>query len=106
MAVMQEFVAIPMEGGFRVYGVPDFPVGKMAIGQHSLKLHVEGPVWVRPPRVELTPAQWERWLVQLREAGWLVEVGPFWTTDLNREIKPEELIPWEVVRDELLSSIH
>ena len=27
MIVRQEFVAIPVEGGVRVYGVPDFPLG-------------------------------------------------------------------------------
>jgi hypothetical protein len=104
MVVTQEFVAIPMEGGFRVYGVPDFPVGNMAIGPHALKLHVEGPVWVRQPRVELTRAQWERWLVQLKEAGWSVAVEPFWTADLNKEIDPADTVPWEVFRDELLRS--
>src|SRR5690349_25105053 len=104
MVVTQEFGAIPLEGGFRIYGVPDFPVGTMPIGPHALKLHVEGPVWVRQPRVELTQAQWERWQVQLKEAGWLVEVGPFWTGRPFEELNPEDLVPWEEFRDELLRS--
>ncbi len=104
MVVTQEFVAIPVEGGYRVYGDLDFPVGTMPIGPHALKLHVEGPVWVRQPRVELSKAQWERWLVQLREAGWLVEVGPFWTGRPYEELKPEDFVRLEDVRDELLRS--
>jgi hypothetical protein len=104
MVVTQEFVVIPMEGGVRVYGVPDFPVGTTPIGPHALKLHVEGPVWVRQPRIELTQAQWERWQVQLRDAGWLVTVEPFWTADLSKDIDPADLMPWEEFRDELLRS--
>ncbi len=104
MIVIQEFVVIPMEGGVRVYGARDFPVGTTAIGPHGLKLHVEGPVWVRPPRIDLTQAQWENWQVQLREAGWLVTVEPFWTGRPYEELKPEDFVPWEEVRDELLRS--
>jgi hypothetical protein len=103
MVVTQEFVVIPVEGGVRVHGVQDFPL-KTGVGQNAQKLHVEGPVWVRPPRTELTQAQWERWQVQLQEAGWSVTAEPLWTTDLNREINPEDLVPWEEFRDELLRS--
>jgi hypothetical protein len=103
MIVTQEFVVIPVEGGVRIHGVPDFPPGT-AIGPHALKLHVEGPVWVRQPRTELTQAQWERWQVQLREAGWFVTVEPFWTSDPSKDLNPEDLVPWEEFRDELLRS--
>jgi hypothetical protein len=58
MVVTQEFVVIPVEGGVRVHGVPDFPL-KTSVG---------------------------------------------WTTDLTREINPEELVPWEEYREELLRS--
>jgi hypothetical protein len=98
MIVRQEFVVIPVEGGVRVYGVRDFPSGT-AVGPHAQKLHVEGPVWVRQPDSELTQAQWERWLEQLRDAGWSVTVEPLWTG------KPSgRYVRLEDVRDELLRS--
>jgi hypothetical protein len=103
MTVTQDLAIIPIDGGVRIHGVPDFPPGT-AVGPHAKVLHVQGPVWVRQPRTELTEAQFERWLAQLEEAGWSVTVEPFWTTDLTREIDPAELVPWEVFKDELLRS--
>ncbi len=103
MIVRQEFVAIPVEGGVRVYGVPDFPLGT-PIGPDAQKLHVEGPVWVRQPDSELTLSQWEEWLEQLRHAGWSVTVGPFWTGKPFEELTPDDFVPWEEFRDELLRS--
>jgi hypothetical protein len=104
MIVTQEFVVIPIEGGVRIHGVPDFPRGTIT-GPNALKLHVEGPVWVRQPRTELTQAQWERWQVQLKEAGWSVTVEPLWTGKAFEELDPEDCVPWEEFRDELLRSI-
>ncbi len=103
MIVRQEFVVIPAEGGVRVYGASDFPVGT-PVGPDAQKLHVEGPVWVRQPYPELTRAQWEEWLQQLRDAGWSVTVGPFWTGRPFEEFEPEKSVPWEEFRDELLRS--
>jgi len=103
MVIRQDFVVIPIEGGVRVYGVPDFPLGT-AVGPHAQKLHVEGPVWVRQPDRELTQAQWERWLDRLRGAGWSVTVEPLWTGKPFEELTPEDFVPWEEFRDELLRS--
>jgi hypothetical protein len=103
MIVRQEFVVIPMKGGVRVYGPRDFPSGT-PIGPHAQKLHVEGPLWIRQPDPELTSAQWEEWLVQLRDAGWSVTLGPFWTGKSYEELKPEDFVRLEDVRDELLRS--
>jgi hypothetical protein len=103
MIVSQEFVVIPMEAGVRVYGASDFPLGT-PIGPEGQKLHVEGPVWVRPPDPELTRSQWEEWLDQLRNAGWSVSVGPFWTGKPFEELTPEDFVPWDEFRDELLRS--
>jgi hypothetical protein len=98
MIVSQQFVIIPVEGGVRVYGAADFPSGT-PIGPDAEKLHVEGPVWVRQPCPELTRAQCEEWLQQLRDAGSSVTVGPFWTG------KPSgRYVRLEDVRDELLRS--
>jgi hypothetical protein len=103
MTVAQDFVVIPIEGGVCIHGVPDFPPGT-TVGPHAKVLHVQGPVWVRQPRTELTEAPWERWLVQLKEAGWSVTVEPIWTADLTKDVDPENTVPWEVFRDELLRS--
>jgi hypothetical protein len=103
MIVRQDFVVIPIEGGVRIHGVPDFPL-EIGVGPHAQKLHVEGPVWVRQPRTELTLAQWERWQVQLKEAGWSVTVGPLWTGKPFEELTPDDFVPWEEFRDELLRS--
>jgi hypothetical protein len=104
MIVTQEFVVIPFEGGVRIYGVKDFPSGTIT-GPNALKLHVEGPVWVRQPRIELTQAQWDRWQVQLKEAGWTATVGPLWTGKPFEELTPDDFVPWEEFRDELLRSV-
>jgi hypothetical protein len=98
MKVMQEFLVLPMEGGVRVYGVHDFPHNKF-IGRDAQKLHVEGPLWLRPPKTELTHEWWERWQVMLKEAGWSVTLEPLWT------LKPSgRYVRLEDVRDELLRS--
>ncbi|HZW34229.1 MAG TPA: hypothetical protein VFF52_26135 [Isosphaeraceae bacterium] len=98
MDITQEFLVLPCEGGVRVYGVHDFPSGTW-VGRDAQKLHVVGPVWVRPPRPELTAAQWEKWQDILREAGFSVTVGPFWTSTPSGRY---HLL--EDVRDELLRS--
>jgi hypothetical protein len=98
MAVTEEFLVLPWEGGFRVYGVYNYPHHKF-IGRDAQRLHVEGPVWVRPPQTELTRRQWEHWLIRLKEAGWSVMLGPFWTGQPS-----EEFVLLEDVRDELLRS--
>jgi hypothetical protein len=88
----------PFRGGVRVYGVHDFPSGTW-IGRDAQKLQVVGPVWVRPPRPELTVAQWEKRQDILREAGFSVTVEPFWTsTPSDRDHLLED------VREELLRS--
>src|SRR5947199_9437671 len=98
MDVTQEFLVLPCDGGVRIYGVHDFPSGTW-VGRDAQKLHVVGPVWVRPPRPELTEAQWQKWQVMLREAGFSVTVGPFWTTTPSGRYHG-----LEDVRDELLRS--
>jgi hypothetical protein len=103
MTVTQEFVVIPIEGGVRIHGVPDWPPGTVT-GPNALKLHVEGPVWVRQPRTELAQAQWEKWQVLLKEAGWSVTIEPLWTGKAFEDLDPEDLVPWEDFRDELLRS--
>ena len=103
MAVTEEFLVLPWEGGVRVYGVHYFPHNRF-IGRDAQRLHVEGPLWVRPPQPELTRSQWERWLVMLKEAGWSVTLGPFWTGKPYEELRPEDFVRLEDVRDELLRS--
>ena len=98
MDVTEEFLVLPSNGSVRIYGVHDFPSGTW-IGRDAQKLRVVGPVWVKPPRPELTEAQWQRWQDQLRSAGFLVAVEPFWTSALSGPSQP-----LEDVLDELLRS--
>ena len=49
MDITEEFLVLPCEGGFRIYGVRDFPSGTW-VGHDAQKLRVVGPVWVKPPR--------------------------------------------------------
>ena len=66
MDVTQEFLVPTLErDGVLIYGVRDFPSGT-AIGRDAQRIRIVGPVWVRPPRPELTEAQWENWQAQLR----------------------------------------
>jgi hypothetical protein len=98
MDVTEEFLVLPLNGNFRIYGVRDFPSGT-AISRDAQKLRVVGPVWVKPPRPELTEAQWVRWQAQLQSAGFSVTVEPFWTSSPSGRSQP-----LEAVRDELLRS--
>src|SRR5437763_15126936 len=107
--VTEEFLVVPSNGSVRIYGVHDLPSGTF-IGRDAQKLRVVGPVWVKPPRPELAEAQWPRWQDRLREAGFSVTLGPFWTNP-NAFLPLEEMIrggatsrPLEEVRDELLRS--
>ena len=98
MTIMQEFLVLPMEGGVRLCGVRDLPHSHF-IGRDAQRLRIEGPLWVRPPKTELTLEWWERWQVMLEEAGWSVTVEPFWTGEPSgRYVRLED------VRDELLRS--
>ena len=99
MDVTQEFLVLPSNGAVLIYGVRDFPSGT-AIGRDAQRLRVVGPVWVRPPRPELTKAQWESWQNQLRSAGFSATVGPFWTSTPSGHFQP-----LEAVLDELLRSV-
>jgi hypothetical protein len=98
MDVTQEFLVLPNEGGVRIYSVRDFPSGTW-VGRDARKLHVVGPVWVRPPQPELTEVQFQTWQDMLQNAGYSVEVGPFWTTTPSGRYHD-----LEDVRDELLRS--
>jgi hypothetical protein len=98
MVIAEEFLVLPRDESVRVYGVYNYPHDQF-IGRDAQRLRVEGPVWVRPPRTELTAAQWERWLERLKEAGWSVALGPFWTGEPS-----DEFVPLEDVRDVLLRS--
>jgi hypothetical protein len=98
MAVTQEFLVLPSSGTVRVYGVREFPSGTF-VDRDAKRMRVAGPVWVRPPRAELTEPQWESWRAQLQSAGFSVTVEPFWTSSPSGHYQP-----LEAVLDELLRS--
>jgi hypothetical protein len=97
MDVTEEFLVLPSDGSFRIYGVHDFPSGTF-VGRDAKRLRVIGPVWVKPPRPELTEAQWEQWQVQLRSAGFSVTVEPFWTSSPSGHYQPLEAVLGELLR--------
>jgi len=98
MVVTQEFLVLPSNGAIRIYGVRDFPSGSF-VDRNAKRMRVVGPVWVRPPRAELTESQWESWQRQLQSAGFSVTVEPFWTATPSGRYQP-----LEPVLDELLRS--
>ena len=55
MDVTQEFLVLPSNGAVLIYGVRDFPSGT-PVGRDAQRIRIVGPVWVRPPRPELTQA--------------------------------------------------
>lgn len=97
MTVTQEFLVVPSNGRRLVYGVDSLPAGTI-IGAEAERLRIEGPVWVKPPRVDLTSVQWESWMGQLRDAGFKVEVGPFWTTTPAGRFQPLSEVVDELLR--------
>jgi hypothetical protein len=99
MVVTQEFLVLPSNGAVRIYGVRDFPSGTF-VDRDAKRMRVVGPVWVRPPRAELTESQWESWQAQLQSAGFSVTVEPFWTSTPSGRYQP-----LEAVLDELLRSV-
>jgi hypothetical protein len=97
MAVTQEFVVLPAEEAVRIYGVRDFPSGTF-VDREAKRMRVVGPVWVRPPRTELTGAQWQSWQTQLQSAGFSVTVEPFWTSSPSGQYQPLEAVLDELRR--------
>ena len=93
MIVTQEFVVIPIEGGVRIHGVPDFPSGT-PVGPHGQKLHVEGPVWVRQPDTELTQAQWETVAGPAQGRRMVRHGRAVLDREAFEELEPEDLCGW------------
>jgi hypothetical protein len=96
MAITQEFLVLLSDGTHRVLGVDQLPPG-IQVGPDARRLRVVGPLWVKPPRAELTALQWEAWQARLRSAGFTVAVEPFWTSAPSGHYET-----LETVADELL----
>jgi hypothetical protein len=97
MDVTQEFLVLPSNGAVLIYGVRDFPSGT-PVGRDAQRLRVVGPVWVRPPRPELTESQWESWQAQLQSVGFSVAIEPFWTSSPSGRSQPLEAVLDELRR--------
>jgi hypothetical protein len=96
MVITQEFLVLSSQENLRVLGVEQLPPG-IEVGQDARRLRVLGPLWIKPPRPEMTISQWEAWQGQLRSAGFTVSIEPFWTSAPSGSYEP-----LEVVADELL----
>jgi hypothetical protein len=96
MVITQEFLVLSSHESLRVLGVEQLPPG-IEVGQDARRLRVVGPLWIKPPRPEMTMSQWEAWQGQLRAAGFTVSIEPFWTSAPSGNYEP-----LEVVADELL----
>jgi hypothetical protein len=96
MVITQEFLVLSSHESLRVLGVEQLPPG-IEVGQDARRLRVMGPLWIKPPRSEMTISQWEAWQEQLRSAGFTVSIEPFWTSTPSGNYEP-----LEVVADELL----
>jgi hypothetical protein len=95
-AITEEFLVLTSNGSVLIIAVGEMPPGTK-VGPDAMRLRVNGPVWVKPPRPVLTPEQWELWQNRLREAGFSVSVEPFWTS------RPTGIyLPLEEVVDDLL----
>jgi hypothetical protein len=101
MRYMQEFLVIDVDEKIGVYGAAEIPAGTVVVGRPEVrKLRVTGPVAVRPPRNELTGAQWTAWIERLKAAGFETEVEPFWPEPLASVDSPSR--PLAEAFDELL----
>jgi hypothetical protein len=96
MVVTQEFLILSSHENLRVLGVEQLPTG-IEVDQDARRLRVVGPLWIKPPRPELTRSQWDAWQAQLRIAGYTVSVEPFWTSAPSGNYEP-----LDVIADELL----
>jgi hypothetical protein len=96
MVITQEFLVLSSDEHLRVLGVEQLPPG-VEVGPDARRLRVLGPLWIKPPRPEMTMSQWEAWQSQLRSAGFTVSIEPFWTSAPSGNYQP-----LEAVADELL----
>jgi hypothetical protein len=96
MAITQEFLIVASDGVRRIFGVDQLPKG-VEVGPDACRLRVVGPVWVKAPRAEMTPAQVEAWRTQLSSAGFTVAIEPFWTSSPSGHYQPLELVAEELL---------
>jgi hypothetical protein len=106
MKPRQEFLILETDGGVAVYSPRTFPIGT-PIGRDARRLGVNGPSLVRPPKVEMSEAEFDAWRQQVEGAGFTVTLGPFWRNPVSLEqaeeaIRRGETMPLKEAFDELL----
>src|SRR4051812_29060137 len=84
MKSRQEFLILKSDGLVNVYTVRTFPLGT-PIGGDAERLGVDGPSPVRPPKAELSAAEFDDWRRHLENAGYAVTLGPYWRNPVSRE---------------------
>src|SRR5512135_3613180 len=89
MQCKHEFLVLEAAGDIAVYPPShQFPL-RTPIGRDAKRLGIYGTSFVLPPKIHLTPSEFERSRSQREGEGYTVTIGPFWT-DPDMLEKPEE----------------
>jgi hypothetical protein len=105
MRYKHEFLVLETAGDIAVYPPHQFPLGT-PIGRDAKRLGISGTSFVLPPKVHLTPSEFDQWRTQLEGEDYTVTIGPFWRNpDLWEtslaEIERGETIPLREAFDEI-----
>jgi hypothetical protein len=106
MQCKHEFLVLEAAGDIAVYPPHQFPL-RTPIGRDAKRLGIYGTSFVLPPKIHLTPSEFDRWRTRLEGEGYTVTIGPFWTDPDMLEKSEEagrrgETITLEEFRNELL----